>query len=58
MTDDELRAYAKEIRPNALREGSMSPSWDIIADIEAILDGRPSILDREEMEKMIARLRS
>lgn len=55
MNDDKLRAGIKVARREAQAAGPMHALWDTIHDAEAILEGRPSILPRAEVEAILER---
>lgn len=49
MTNDELSAAAKAMRGVASKVGPLHAYWDVIFDIEATVQGRPSILSRDTL---------
>jgi hypothetical protein len=53
MTDDELKAAIHAARGIAGKVGPMHARWDTIFDAEAILQGKPSMLKRPVIEKML-----
>jgi len=53
MTDDELRDYARRGRNLAAAVGPSHGQWDTIFDAEAILAGRPAMLDRATVERLL-----
>lgn len=56
MTDNELREKIAAARSIASRSGPLHSLWDVIADAEAILIGKPAIMTREQVEAEFKRL--
>lgn len=53
MTDDQMRVAIKAAREVAQSVGPMHALWDTIFDAEAILAGRPSLLKRDDIERIL-----
>lgn len=53
MTDAELRDYVRRARIMAGSQGSLHSWWEVIADAEAILAGKPAIVSRDVIERML-----
>ena len=54
MTDAEMLEWAKQARPRAYRVGPLHALWDLIFDAEAHARGKPTLIDRDVIERMIA----
>jgi hypothetical protein len=50
MSDADLARIAERLRTTARSAGPMHAYWDLIADVEALLAGRPAILERPALE--------
>jgi hypothetical protein len=55
MTDYELEEAVTILKQRARKKGPQHALWDVILDAEAILQGRWSVLTREQVERDIER---
>ena len=53
LTDDELRDAILIMRQRTARAGMMHALWDTILDAEALLAGRPTLLPREDVIRIV-----
>lgn len=54
MTDAELTDACRKAREIIGAVGSLHAMWDVVADAEAILGGRPAILPRAAVERALS----
>lgn len=53
MTDDELRDYVRRARNLVSDVGPLHAQWETIMDAEALLAGKPSVLSRSAVERLL-----
>jgi hypothetical protein len=53
MSDSEIAAAVAQLRSRAQAVGPLHADWDLIFDAEAILAGKPSLLQRATVEQML-----
>jgi hypothetical protein len=55
MSDEELRKAIDATRLRISNVGSMHSMWDVIHAAEAILAGKPSVIGRAAVERLISK---
>ena len=55
IANEELRDAIMILRQRAQRVGPQHALWDVIFDAEALIEGKPTILPREEIVALVER---
>ena len=58
MTDDQLRIALRATRRRIVGAGKQHAMWDVVFDGEALLDNKPTLLTRRDVETLLAQFLS